>query len=102
MVSIINISNGIKEPTHGYQNCHISQTLIFGGMSRCENFCISELKFGSIRFYTILILQRYFHRYEGSCMILKTRKNCEIFIINTRMRSKRDDTNPALVYDITI
>ena len=31
MESLINIDNGIKEPTHGYQNCNISQILIFGG-----------------------------------------------------------------------
>ena len=31
MESLINIDNGIKEPTHGYQNCNTSQILIFGG-----------------------------------------------------------------------
>ena len=31
MVSLINTINGIKEPTHGYQNCNTSQILIFGG-----------------------------------------------------------------------
>jgi hypothetical protein len=30
-VSIINISNDIKEPTHGNQNCYNTQILIFGG-----------------------------------------------------------------------
>ena len=31
MVSIININNGIEEPTCGYQTCNTSQILIFGG-----------------------------------------------------------------------
>ena len=31
MVAIINIKNGIKEPTHGYQNTDTSQILISGG-----------------------------------------------------------------------
>jgi hypothetical protein len=30
MVPIININNGIKEPTCGYQNCNTSQIFIFG------------------------------------------------------------------------
>ena len=30
-VTIINISNGIKEPIYAYQDCNISQILIFGG-----------------------------------------------------------------------
>jgi hypothetical protein len=29
MVSIININNGFKETTHGYQNCSTNQILIF-------------------------------------------------------------------------
>lgn len=31
---IINNSNAIKEPTHGYQNCNSSQILVFGGYLR--------------------------------------------------------------------
>ena len=31
MASLININNGIKEPTCGYQNCKSCQILIFGG-----------------------------------------------------------------------
>jgi hypothetical protein len=30
MASIMNINNGIKEPTRRYQNCNTNQTLIFG------------------------------------------------------------------------
>ena len=29
VVPIINIDNGVKEPTHGYQNRHTNQILIF-------------------------------------------------------------------------
>ena len=31
IVSITNINNGVKEPTHGYPNCNISRILTFGG-----------------------------------------------------------------------
>ena len=33
-VSIININNGIKDPTCGYQNCNTSQILIFSGQDK--------------------------------------------------------------------
>lgn len=39
MDMIINIKNGIEEPTCGYQICNISQLLLFGGLLRRE-FCI--------------------------------------------------------------
>lgn len=34
MGMIININNGIEEPTCGYQNCNISQLLLVGGLLR--------------------------------------------------------------------
>jgi hypothetical protein len=44
MVSIININNGIKELTHGYQNYNTSETLIFDGNLKMREFLyISEL-----------------------------------------------------------
>ena len=44
MVVIINISNGKKEPTHGYQNCNTSQILIFGGYLKVrESLCTQVL-----------------------------------------------------------
>ena len=39
-VLIININNGIKEPTRGYQDCNTSQVVVLGGLSKCENLCI--------------------------------------------------------------
>ena len=36
MVSIININNGIKEPTRGIQNCSTSQIMIFGGYVKVQ------------------------------------------------------------------
>jgi hypothetical protein len=32
MGMVININNGIEEPTCGYQNCNISQLLLVGGL----------------------------------------------------------------------
>ena len=46
-VSIININNGVKEPTHGFQNCNINQILMLVLVSRWQNLYILELLFGS-------------------------------------------------------
>jgi hypothetical protein len=41
MLSIINIINGIKEPTCGYHNCNTSQMLIFGGYVKVRDSLIT-------------------------------------------------------------
>ena len=38
MISIININNGIKEPTQGYQNCNTNQITIFGWYVRVREY----------------------------------------------------------------
>ena len=49
MVSIVNIDNGIKEPTGGYCNCNTNQILIFGGYVKVRNFLYTQIIiFGSI------------------------------------------------------
>ena len=50
MVSIININNGIKEPTCGYQNCNTSEILIFGGYAKVRECLYTKLLFGSVPF----------------------------------------------------
>ena len=39
-----------------YQNCNTSPTLILLGMSRWENLCLPELLFGSISFWTTMLI----------------------------------------------
>ena len=58
MVSTINIDNGIKEPTHGYQYCHISQILIFGGYVKVRScvypcYCLGQ-------YHSPVILGRFY------------------------------------------
>ena len=38
MVSTINIINGIKEATRGYQNCNTGQLFISGGYLKMRSF----------------------------------------------------------------
>jgi hypothetical protein len=60
-----------KNLTHGYLNCDkIVKFWYLAGMSRWENLCIPKLFFGSISFYTILILGlKVLPRCEGSCIV---------------------------------
>ena len=49
MVSVINSNEGIKEPTHGYEDCNTTHNS--GIWCVCsENLCMPKLLFGSIQF----------------------------------------------------
>ena len=51
MLSLINIANGIKEPTtRGYQNYNTCEKLIFGGYAKVRECLYTELLFGSVPF----------------------------------------------------
>ena len=50
MVLIININNGFKVPTCGYQNCNTNQILIFGGYVKMRKSLYTRVMVGSIRF----------------------------------------------------
>ena len=110
MVSSININNGIKEPTRGYQNCNIS--LIDGYVK------VRESLYTRVINWVITILNHIDTRkivptYEGSCMVYRPKwhrkfftikysyptgiKKCEILIIDTPMVSKEDNISPTLV-----
>ena len=72
MVSIININNGIKELTHGYQNCNTSQIFIFGGFLKVRIFLYPGYYLG--HYSTILnhiITRAILPQYEGSCMLYR-------------------------------
>ena len=47
-VSIINIFNGIKEPTRGHQNCNPSQILDFGGYVKVRESLYTRVIIGVI------------------------------------------------------
>jgi hypothetical protein len=46
MVSIINISYGIKEPTGGYENCNSTQIFIFGKYFKVSVFVYVSCNLG--------------------------------------------------------
>ena len=59
-VAIININNGTKEPTHGYQNCHISQLLIFcSGYVTVREYVYIQVTTWVNTILTTLILGRF-------------------------------------------
>ena len=73
MVSILNISNGIKEPTCGSQNCNATQILIFGGYVK-----MSESLYTRVIIWVITILYHteirvVLCRYEGSCIVYRSK-----------------------------
>lgn len=76
-ISILNVNNGIKERTHGHQNCNTGQILTYpqkwethfqncntSQMSKWESLCTFESLLGSRPFQPILIL-------NGTCLSLK-------------------------------
>ena len=69
MVSIINILNGIKEPTYRYQNCNTTQILIFGEYVEVRESLYIQVV---IWFNTILnhiVTRAVVPRYQGFCMV---------------------------------
>jgi hypothetical protein len=110
MVSIINIDNGIKEPTRGHQNCNANKTLVFNGCIKVRESLYTQLLFGSIPVLTMLIVflgmivfAWYIdpHGIENKSIIKypypTSIKICEFIIIDIQMVSKKDDTNPTPV-----
>ena len=72
MKSIVNINNGIKKSTLGYQNRNTNQILIFDGMSRYENLLCTGV---IIRVNTTLDhidARASLPMYEGSCMVYRS------------------------------
>ena len=72
-VVIININNGKKEPTCGYQNCNTSQILIFGGYVKVRESLYIRI---IILVNTILAMNDtkvILPRSESSCMVYRPR-----------------------------
>ena len=72
IVSVININNGIKEPTRGYKNYETNHILIFGGHVEVSEFLHTQV----INWVNAILA---FHidtrtilpRYEGFCMVYR-------------------------------
>jgi len=75
MVSTININNGIKGPTRGYQNCNTNQILVLSGYVNVRGSLYTQVIIwvSTILYHidTRLILPRY----DSSCMIYTPKWN---------------------------
>ena len=71
MVSIININNGVKEPTHGYQNCNTNQILIFGGYVKVRESLYTQVIIWVNAILNYIDTRLTLPRYESSCMIYR-------------------------------
>ena len=70
MVLLININNGIKEPTRGYQYCKSSQILIFGGYVKVrESLYTLVIIWVKIFVNHIFDTRAILRRYGVSCMV---------------------------------
>ena len=115
-ISIININNGIKEATPRYQDCSTSQISYLMSILMWKNPFLSPLLFGSILIETISILGPFYlgmkvlvwyltQLYWEQKNILSNVyhmdiQNDGVLIIDAWIVSKKDDTNPTLVYSI--
>ena len=75
MVSISNINNGIKEPTHGYQICNTNHIFILGGYLRLKKSLYTQVIIWiSVilnHIDTKVILHRYDTCMKSCCMIYR-------------------------------
>ena len=83
VVSIININDGIKEPTHGYQNCNISQILIFDGYVKMRESLYTQVIICVNTILKCIDTKVILPRYKSSCMVYRPKhyqkqKYCQI------------------------
>ena len=71
MESLINIDNGIQEPTHGYQNCNTSQILIFGGYFKVRQSLYTRVIICINTILNHIDIRVILPRYDGSCMVYR-------------------------------
>ena len=69
-IAIINNNDGIKELTHGYQNCNTSQMLMFGGYPKVEESYYSRVVIWVNIMLNHIDTRAILPRYEGSCMVI--------------------------------
>ena len=69
MVSIININNGIKEPTCGYQNCNTSQIMKYGGYVKARESLYTQVIIWVSTILNHIDTKAVLPGYEGLCMV---------------------------------
>ena len=69
LASIININNGIEEPTHGYQHCNTSQILIFGGYVKVRERLFTRVIVWVDTTVNHIDTWASSPRYEGCCIL---------------------------------
>ena len=81
MVSIININNDIKEPTHGCQNCNTRIILISGAYFKMKESLYSQIIVWVNTILNHIDTSTILPRYEGPCMVhIYIRINaCKVF-----------------------
>ena len=113
MVSIININDGIKEPTWEYQICNTSQKLIFGGYVKVRESFYTQVIIWVDTILNHIDTTVILPRYECSCIVYRPEwhwkqkqrqkpipipvKKYEILIIDNPKWYKRDNTSSTLV-----
>ena len=71
MVSMIYINNGIKEPTHGYQNCNTNQIMIFGGYLKVRESLSTRVIIWVNTILNHIDIRAILPTHEGSCMVYR-------------------------------
>ena len=71
IVSIININNSIKEPTHGYQNWNTSHILIFGGCVKVRDPLYTQVIIWVDAILNHIDTRANFPTYKSSSMVYR-------------------------------
>ena len=69
MVSIININNGIKEPTCWYKNCTASQIMKYGGYVKARESLYIQVIIWVNTILNHIDTKAILPSYEGLCMV---------------------------------
>ena len=80
---MVNISNGIEELVHGYQNSNTNQILIFGGYVKVRVSLYTQVIHWVNTILKHIDTRVILLRYESSCMVYRPewyskQKNCQI------------------------
>ena len=71
MVPMIFINNGIKESTHGYQNCNTNQIMIFGGYLKVTESLSTQVIIWVNTILNHIDIRAILPTHEGSCIIYR-------------------------------
>ena len=71
MISIININNGIKKPTHRYQNCKTNQILVFGRYLKAREYLYAWVVIWVNTILDHIDTEAILLKYESSCIVYR-------------------------------